>query len=174
MRNARITGVLVVGACGLLAIAGCNKETKKEAPPPPAVTVSLPVVREVLDYDEYTGKLMAVEEVEVRARVKGYLDSIGFKDGDEVKKGQLLFQIDPKPFDAQVKIAQGQVDQLKARRARGWLRKRPMTVPKPAQTATEPRHAAASTPAITDVCHTTSPPTLVWPSRTSWRTRPTR
>jgi RND family efflux transporter MFP subunit len=104
-------------SCGSLAILGCQKETAKAAaPPPPAVTVAAPVVREVLDYDDYTGRLAAIEEVEVRARVKGYLESIGFKDGDDVKKGQVLFQIDPRPFDAQVKAAEGQVEQLKARR----------------------------------------------------------
>src|SRR5688572_21270102 len=103
----------------LLVASGCDKEAaSKPAPPPPAVTVSAPIVKEVLDFDEYTGRLMAIEEVEVRARVKGYLDSIGFKDGEEVKKGQLLFQIDPRPFEAAVKSAQGQVEQLKARRVK--------------------------------------------------------
>jgi RND family efflux transporter MFP subunit len=57
-----------------------------------------------------------VEQVEVRARVRGYLQSIGFKDGDDVKSGQTLFQIDPRPFEATYKTAQGPVDQLKARR----------------------------------------------------------
>ena len=115
MRTLRITGVLILAGCGLLASPGCDKETQKAAPPPPTVTVSLPIEREVLDYDEYTGRFKAVEEVEVHARVKGYLQSIGFKDGDEVKKDQVLFQIDPRPFDAQVKIAEGMVAQLKAR-----------------------------------------------------------
>jgi RND family efflux transporter MFP subunit len=111
---------LILSACGLLAgAAGCGGETSQAAPPaPPTVTVAKPVVREVLDYDQYTGKLAAVEEVEIRSRVKGYLDTIGFTDGDEVKKGQVLFQIDPRPFDAAVKMAQGQLDQVKARRSR--------------------------------------------------------
>ena len=117
-RITRITGVLILAACGLLAIPGCDKEAQKAAPPPPNVTVSMPIEREVLDFDEYTGKLMAIEEVEVPARVKGYLNSVGFKDGDEVKKDQVLFQIDPRPFDAQVKIAEGMVAQLKARRVK--------------------------------------------------------
>jgi RND family efflux transporter MFP subunit len=117
MKIMRITGVLLA-TLGMLAIPGCNKQAQKAAPAPPAVTVSPPIVREVLDYDDYTGRLQAMEEVEVRARVKGYLDTIGFKDGDEIKKGQVLFQIDPRPFDAQVKAAEGQVDQLKARRVK--------------------------------------------------------
>lgn len=103
-------------SCGLLAHSGCKKPVAKTAPPPPAVTVAAPIAREVLDYDEYTGKLAAVEEVEVRARVRGYLQQIGFKDGDEVKKDQVLFSIDPKPFEATLKIAEGQVEQLKARK----------------------------------------------------------
>jgi RND family efflux transporter MFP subunit len=116
MRTSRTIAVVILTSCGLFAMPGCEKPAAKAAPPPPAVTVSRPITREVLDFDEYTGRLLAVEEVEVRARVKGYLDSIGFKDGDEVKKGQLLFQIDPRPFAAQVKAAEGQVDQLKSRR----------------------------------------------------------
>jgi RND family efflux transporter MFP subunit len=114
-RNAKLVALLV--SCGLPVLAGCKNETAKAAPPPPpTVTVAQPIVREVIDYDEYTGRMDAVEQVEVRARVKGYLQSIGFKDGDDVKKGQVLFQIDPRPFEATYKTAQGQVDQLKARR----------------------------------------------------------
>jgi RND family efflux transporter MFP subunit len=104
-------------SCGLPVLAGCKKQTAQAAPPPPpTVTFAQPIVREVIDYDEYTGRMTAVEEVEVRARVKGYLQSIGFKDGDDVKKDQVLFQIDPRPFEATYKTALGQVDQLKARR----------------------------------------------------------
>jgi RND family efflux transporter MFP subunit len=104
-------------SCGLPVLAGCKKQTAQAAPPPPpTVTFAQPIVREVIDYDEYTGRMNAVEEVEVRARVKGYLQSIGFKDGDDVKKDQVLFQIDPRPFEATYKTALGQVDQLKARR----------------------------------------------------------
>jgi RND family efflux transporter MFP subunit len=103
-------------SCGLLAQSGCKKAEAKSAPPPPTVTVAGPIARDVLDYDEYTGKLAAVEEVEVRARVRGYLETIGFKDGEEVKKDQVLFTIDPKPFEATLKIAKGQVEQLKARK----------------------------------------------------------
>jgi RND family efflux transporter MFP subunit len=119
MKTLKSTGVVVLMSCGLLAsssslLAGCQKPAEKAAPPPPAVTVAAPIQRDVIDYDEYTGKLGATEEVEVRARVKGYLKSIGFKDGDEVKKDQLLFQIDPDPFEEQLKAAEGQVEALKA------------------------------------------------------------
>jgi len=111
-------GVMVLIVCGLLSLSGCDKEVTKAAPAPPIVTVAQPIVREIRDYDEYAGRFSAVEAVDVRARVRGYLDSIGFKDGDEVKKGQLLFQIDPRPFEAAVKIAEGQLDVVKARRVK--------------------------------------------------------
>jgi RND family efflux transporter MFP subunit len=109
---------MVLIVCGLLSLSGCDKEVTKAAPAPPIVTVAQPIVREIRDYDEYAGRFSAVEAVDVRARVRGYLDSIGFKDGDEVKKGQLLFQIDPRPFEAAVKIAEGQLDVVKARRVK--------------------------------------------------------
>ena len=70
--------------------------------PPPKVTVSKPVLREIIEWDEYTGRLEATETVEVRARVSGYLQSVHFKDGAIVKKGDLLFVIDPRPYQAEV------------------------------------------------------------------------
>ena len=77
---------------------------KRQAPTAPQikVTVSRPVVREVIEWDEYTGRLESVETVEVRARVNGYLQSIHFKDGEIVKKGALLFVIDPRPYQAEL------------------------------------------------------------------------
>jgi membrane fusion protein, multidrug efflux system len=111
--------VVILLCGGLLTVSGCGKSAAPKAEaPPPAVTVAQPVVRPVQDYDEYTGQLMASEAVDVRARVKGYLTTVGFKDGDEVKKGQVLFQIDPRPFEAAVKSAQGQLDVVKARRVK--------------------------------------------------------
>jgi RND family efflux transporter MFP subunit len=118
MARREAQGVLLLTLAALLALAGCAKQESPPPPVPPAVTVARPVESEVQDFNEYTGRIAAVDEVEVRARVKGYLDEIGFKDGDEVKKGQMLFQIDPRPFEAELKAAQGRRDQLKARRAR--------------------------------------------------------
>jgi RND family efflux transporter MFP subunit len=86
--------------------------------PPPTVTTSQPVERAVIDYDEYTGRTAAVEEVEVRARVSGYLIKVNFKEGSEVQKGDLLFQIDPRPFQTVLDAAKGQVAQWDAKRAR--------------------------------------------------------
>jgi RND family efflux transporter MFP subunit len=84
-----------------LALTGCGDQDKAaQTPSPPPVTVALPLTRRVTDWDEYTGRFVAVQSVEVRARVSGYLDAIKFTDGQMVEKGQLLFVIDPRPFQA--------------------------------------------------------------------------
>jgi RND family efflux transporter MFP subunit len=79
-----------------------TKEPQAPAVALPKVTISRPVVREIIEWDEYTGRLEATESVEVRARVNGYLQSIHFKDGAIVKKGDLLFVIDPRPYQAEL------------------------------------------------------------------------
>jgi RND family efflux transporter MFP subunit len=84
-------------------------------PPPPKVTVSQPILREVVEWDEYTGRLEAVESVEVRARVSGYLQSVHFTDGAVVKKGALLFVIDPRPYQAELNRAKAAFEQASAR-----------------------------------------------------------
>jgi len=101
-----------------LALLGCKHEPPALAAiPPPVVTVSQPLEREVSDYYEYTGRTAAVEAVEIRARVSGYLVKVNFREGAVVKKGDLLFQIDPRPFQAVLDQAKGQVAQLEARLA---------------------------------------------------------
>src|SRR5215471_16791115 len=79
-------------------VASCGESQKQAAPPPPAVTVAKPVKRTVFDYDEYVGRFTAINSVEIRARVSGYLESLHFKDGQLVKQGDLLFTIDKRPF----------------------------------------------------------------------------
>ncbi len=112
-----ILSVLVVTFC--LALAGCKREPPAlAATPPPVVMVSPLVEREITDYYEYTARTAAVEAVEVRARVSGYLVKVNFRDGAVVKKGDLLFLIDPRPFQAVLDQAKGQVTQLEARLAR--------------------------------------------------------
>jgi RND family efflux transporter MFP subunit len=92
-------------AIGLLAaLAGCDQQgqanpQQSAGSPPPGVVVSKPVQREIVEWDEYTGRFDAVETVEVRARVSGYLDEIHFKDGQTVKQGDLLYVIDRRPFE---------------------------------------------------------------------------
>lgn len=82
-------------------VASCGESPKQQAggPPPPQVTVAPPVKRQVVDYDEYVGRFVAVNSVEVRARVSGYLEAVHFKDGQLVKEGDLLFTIDRRPFE---------------------------------------------------------------------------
>jgi RND family efflux transporter MFP subunit len=95
---ARRAAVLVIAAA-LSALAGCGEAQKQSsAPPPPTVTVAKPVERTVVDQDEYVGRFVAVDSVEIRSRVSGYLSEIHFTDGQMVKKGDVLFLIDHKPF----------------------------------------------------------------------------
>jgi RND family efflux transporter MFP subunit len=79
-------------------LGGCGEAQKPLAPPPAKVTVARPVERTVVDQDEYVGRFVAVESVEVRARVSGYLSKIYFQDGQYVKEGDILFTIDKRPF----------------------------------------------------------------------------
>ena len=98
-----------------LLATGCKKPAALPARPPAAVTVNHPVMREVVEWDEYSGRLDAVDMVEIRARVSGYLESVHFKDGSEVKKGDLLFVIDPRPYQAELDHAQADVKQAETK-----------------------------------------------------------
>jgi RND family efflux transporter MFP subunit len=93
--NRLAIGLAVALTAGL---AGCGDGQKAAAPPPPEVIVAAPVKRTVTDHDEYVGRFVAVDSVEIRARVSGYLESVHFKDGQLVKEGDLLFTIDRRPF----------------------------------------------------------------------------
>jgi RND family efflux transporter MFP subunit len=88
-------------------VAGCGKKAEP-APPPPTVIVSTPLQMNIVDWDDYVGQFIAVDSVDVRPRVSGYLQTIGFKDGDIVRKGQVLFNIDPRPYQAALDQAKGQ------------------------------------------------------------------
>lgn len=89
---------LVMALAAFLAGCGEGQKQQQAGPPPTPVTVAPPTKRTVTDYDEYVGRFIAVNSVEVRARVSGYLDSVDFKDGQLVKDGDLLFTIDKRPF----------------------------------------------------------------------------
>jgi RND family efflux transporter MFP subunit len=89
---------LVIALAAFLAGCGEGQKQQQAGPPPTPVTVAPPTKRTVTDYDEYVGRFIAVNSVEVRARVSGYLDSVDFKDGQLVKDGDLLFTIDKRPF----------------------------------------------------------------------------
>src|SRR4051812_2542509 len=89
---------LLFGLAPLLAACG-EGAPKQAAPAPPTVTVAKPTRQTVTDYDEYVGRFIAVDSVEIRARVSGYLDKVHFKDGQIVKQGDPLFTIDRRPFE---------------------------------------------------------------------------
>ncbi len=94
----------------LLAAAGCKSKPASSADSQlPIVTVSQPIQRDVTDYIDYTGRTEAVNAVDVRARVTGYLMKMPFKEGDELKQGDLLFEIDPRPYQAQLDQADANV-----------------------------------------------------------------
>lgn len=98
-----------------VAVACDQTPTAASAPPPPAVTVSNPLYQEITEWDEYTGRFAAIEFVEVRAQVSGYLKSINFQDGQTVKRGDLLFEIDPRPFQTALASNQARLAQAQAR-----------------------------------------------------------
>ncbi|HMK78481.1 MAG TPA: efflux RND transporter periplasmic adaptor subunit [Xanthobacteraceae bacterium] len=109
---ARVAPLLVLLAGGL---AGCGEGAPKQfAPPPPNVTVAKPQKSQVTDYDEYVGRFVAVDMVEVRARVSGYLDKIQFEDGQIVRQGDPLFVIDRRPFETTVAQTKAQLAQARA------------------------------------------------------------
>src|ERR1700740_1348933 len=84
-----------------LALTGCSQSTSgAPAAAPVQVTVSYPVEREVTDYADFTARTAAVDSVEVRAHVWGYLDNVNFKEGALVQKGDVLFELDPRPYQA--------------------------------------------------------------------------
>jgi RND family efflux transporter MFP subunit len=117
---------------------GCDR--KSTAPtPPPEVDIAKPIVREITEWDEYTGRLAAIDTVEVRPRVSGYLDSVHFREGQIVKQGDLLFVIDPRPFRAVLAAAEADVRgaQTRLERARNDARRAENLVPGGAVSAEE-------------------------------------
>jgi RND family efflux transporter MFP subunit len=114
MKN--IFGSRLAALALLLLLAGCGQAppTAGGGPPPPTVTVAKPIERGVVDQDEYVGRFVAIDSVEVRARVSGYLDQIHFHDGQTVKAGDPLFTIDKRPFQNTVAQARANLAQSKA------------------------------------------------------------
>lgn len=97
-----------------VALSSCTKQSPPPAPPPPPVTIAKPVRKEIVEWDVFTGRTDAVESVNITPRVSGYIDNITFKAGDMVNKGDLLFVIDPRPYQATLDQASAQVRQAEA------------------------------------------------------------
>jgi RND family efflux transporter MFP subunit len=98
-----------------LALAGCTAKGADPPPAPPSVAVSMPLVKQIVDWDEFVGRFEAVDQVDVRPRVSGYVTRILFRDGDMVARGQPLFLIDPRPNEAA--LAQARADSKRAEAA---------------------------------------------------------
>lgn len=110
--------IWMTSALALTALVSCEKNEAQQGGPPPKAVVEFvhPVQKEITAWDEYNGRLEAMESVEVRARVGGMLEKIHFKDGQMVEQGDLLFSIDPKPFNAA--LAAAKADLIQAESAR--------------------------------------------------------
>src|SRR4249919_3465620 len=118
MGNGWLLTVVVLAASALAA--GCDsgaspQQQKAPAAALPTVTVSTPVRREIVEWDEYTGRFDSIETVELRARVSGHLNEVHFKDGQFVNQGDLLFVIDPRPFERTLEQAQAELLQATTR-----------------------------------------------------------
>ena len=109
-----------ISACGLplllacVFVAGCQQNAAPKANKNPKVVVAYPAVDRVVDFHDFTGRLEAVKSVEIRSRVSGYINEALFKDGDIVKEGTLLFQIDPRPFAADLRQAEANLEVTRA------------------------------------------------------------
>lgn len=111
----RTLKILAVSALLMGSLYGCADRSEAQAPQgPPPVTVSVPLAQEVVEWDEFTGRFEAVQSVDVRARVGGYVQAVHFRDGQQVRQGQLLFTLDPRPAQAALAQAQAQVAQAEA------------------------------------------------------------
>ena len=111
--------MLAIGMATLAGLnGGCSSSAQPKAPAPAEVSVAEVICKQLGDSDEFTGRLEAVNAVEVRPRVSGYLQSVHFKEGAIVHQGDLLFQIDPRPFQAEVDRLKGDLSQAKAQLSR--------------------------------------------------------
>src|SRR5207247_1419301 len=99
----------------VLAVAGCGKARLPATPAAPTeVLVGEPVRKEITEYEDFTGRTEAVETVEIRGRVSGYLDKVHFAEGEEVREGDLLFEIDPRPYQAELARVEANLVQSEA------------------------------------------------------------
>ena len=110
-----LTRMELIGACFVLSFAGACSKAEPPPPPPPEVQVATVIQKDVPIYVELVGTTLGSQDVEIRARVEGYLTSVNFTEGSFVKKGQLLYKIDPQPFQAALSQAQANLQTAKTR-----------------------------------------------------------
>ena len=119
-RGKRQTLLATAMVVGLIVLTGCEsqadtQEGVKQAPPPPEVSVAQVLVEDVELWDAFTGRIEAVQTVDLRPRVAGYIDSVNYTEGQEVAKGEVLFTIDPRPYRAELERAEAELQRARAR-----------------------------------------------------------
>ena len=112
-----LTLSVLAAVSAVLSACARNEAATSAAAPPPQVTVAQVVTKPITEFDEFTGRFEAIDRVEVRPRVSGYISSINFTEGSEVKKGDVLFVIDQRPYAAELKRAKAQLAQAKSQLA---------------------------------------------------------
>jgi multidrug efflux system membrane fusion protein len=111
----RVVPVIAASIVLLLGVLSLGRSSKPPAPPPlQAVTVAEVPEREITEWDEFTGRLEAVDQVEIRPRVSGYIKRVAFAEGKEVKKGEVLFEIDPRPYEADLARAEAELERARS------------------------------------------------------------
>jgi RND family efflux transporter MFP subunit len=115
-RRLVLTGTLGLAGISLAALTLNSRADDKSAAAPPLQTVTVAPVpeREISEWDEFTGRLEAVDQVEIRPRVSGYIKRVTFTEGREVKKGEVLFEIDPRPYQAELARAEAELERAKS------------------------------------------------------------
>jgi RND family efflux transporter MFP subunit len=103
------TAAMLAGIAALLFTSGCAETPAAIAPQPPRVSVMHPEQRELTDHEEFNGWMVADKTVEVRSRVRGHITKVNFTDGQYVKKGDLLFELDPRPFETEIGQAEDKI-----------------------------------------------------------------
>ena len=114
---------LLAGLCCVVVVAGCSPPNTYDPPPPPSVKVARPVKKTVTNFLEETGTTEAVQKVEIRARVKGFLESVAFEPGAIVEEGDELFKIEPDLYEAREEAAQAEVGVQQARLRKAQIEK---------------------------------------------------
>ena len=112
--NRVVLGTLALAALLPVVMAACDTEAAPTGAPPPQVSVATVLTRDVAQWDEFTGRVQAVETVELRPRVSGYVQEVAYREGQDVKKGDLLFVIDPRPYKAALDQAQANLERARA------------------------------------------------------------
>lgn len=109
-----VPGVLSLAGLSLAALTLGRAKQPPAAPPPQAVTVAEVLQREITEWDEFTGRLEAVDAVEIRPRVSGYITRVNFAEGKEVRKGEVLFEIDSRPYQAELARAEAELERARS------------------------------------------------------------